>query len=110
MPKLTKEERLRNLELAMAARRARVELKALMKSGGISLADALNDSRARRMRVKEFLTSLPGVGDKKAEAIMLALGIASNRRIAGLGSAQRAALAAAESDGWGNLLTKRPRV
>lgn len=85
LPTLTDEQRHRNLELAMEARRARAELKRQLKAGQVTLADALDDERAQRMYVRQLLASLPG--------------IASERRVHGLGKRQRSALIAlSESD------------
>lgn len=102
LPKLTMDERLHALERAMEARRARTELKNLMKSGEVSVTDAIQDSRAEKMRVKAFLMAVPGIGDKKADKIMRSLGIAPNRRVRGLGRNQRAALLAMEHNGFAN--------
>lgn len=67
----------------------RTEFKGLVKTGEISLADALADDRAKRIRVYEFLMCIPGIGKAKADDIMRKLGIAENRRVQGLGSRQR---------------------
>lgn len=56
---------------------------------GAFLADALDDDRAKRIRVHEFLMCIPGIGKAKADDIMRKLGIAENRRVQGLGSRQR---------------------
>ena len=77
------------LERAAEARRERTEFKGLVKTGEISLADALADDRAKRIRVHEFLMCIPGIGKAKADDIMRKLGIAENRRVQGLGSRQR---------------------
>lgn len=94
VPTLTDEERRRNLELAMEARRTRAELRRQLKAGQVSLADALEDERAQRMYVCQLLASLPGIAQSRAETIMLNLGIAPNRRVHGLGKRQRAELIA----------------
>lgn len=77
------------LERSAEARRERMEFKELVKKGEISLADALDDDRAKRIRVHEFLMCIPGIGKAKADDIMRKLGIAENRRVQGLGSRQR---------------------
>lgn len=89
LPKLTDEQRKENLIRAMAARRERFEFKNLMKKGEISLADALDDDRAKRIYVRHFLMSVPYIGEAKAEVIMRELHIAPNRRVQGLGYRQR---------------------
>ena len=82
LPEMTDEQRKAALERA-------AEFKGLVKTGEISLADALADDRAKRIRVHEFLMCIPGIGKAKADDIMRKLGIAENRRVQGLGSRQR---------------------
>lgn len=89
LPEMTDELRKENLVRAMAARRERFEFKNLMKKGEISLADAIADDRAKRIYVRQFLMSVPYIGEVKAEAIMRELHIAPNRRVQGLGYHQR---------------------
>ena len=89
LPEMTDEQRKAALERAAEARRERTEFKGLVKTGEISLADALADDRAQRIRVHEFLMCIPGIGKAKADDIMRKLGIAENRRVQGLGSRQR---------------------
>ena len=89
LPEMTDEQRKAALERSAEARRERMEFKELVKKGEISLADALADDRAKRIRVHEFLMCIPGIGKAKADDIMRKLGIAENRRVQGLGSRQR---------------------
>lgn len=89
LPEMTDEQRKAALERAAEACRERTEFKGLVKTGEISLADALADDRAKRIRVHEFLMCIPGIGKAKADDIMRKLGIAENRRVQGLGSRQR---------------------
>lgn len=89
LPEMTDEQRKAALERSAEARRERMEFKELVKKGKISLADALADDRAKRIRVHEFLMCIPGIGKAKADDIMRKLGIAENRRVQGLGSRQR---------------------
>lgn len=89
LPEMTDEQRKAALERSAEARRERMEFKELVKKGEISLADALADDRAKRIRVYEFLMCIPGIGKAKADDIMRKLGIAENRRVQGLGSRQR---------------------
>lgn len=97
---LTTEQSLRNLEAARKARNDRADLKMMMKAGKVSFADALNDERAQRMFVRQFLASLPSIGKAKAEKIMAALRIAPNRRVRGLGERQRERLISLSESGW----------
>lgn len=89
LPEMTEEKRKAALERSLAARRERMEFKDLVRKGELSLADALDDDRAKRIRVHEFLMCIPGIGKTKADDIMRKLGIAENRRVQGLGSRQR---------------------
>lgn len=98
LPEMTDEQRKAALERAAEARRERTEFKGLVKTGEISLADALADDRAKRIRVHEFLMCIPGIGKAKADDIMRKLGIAENRRVQGLGSRQREGIVDAEDE------------
>ncbi len=95
-PKLTAEQRAAALEKAAKARRARAEMKELLKTGSISfpklLETAASDELIAGMKVSAVLSSMPGTGKIKAKRLMETLGIADNRRIRGLGERQRAAL------------------
>lgn len=106
-PSQTDEERSRALELAMQARRERTRLKQYMKAGKVSIAEALDNEYARRIPVRQLLASVPGIGASKAERIMLALHIAPNRRVGGLGSRQRDALLSLEENGWNPALYRQ---
>lgn len=107
LPKLTNEERLRALEYAGEVRCARAQIKQYMKAGKLSLAEALDDERARRIPVRQLIASVPGIGPAKAERIMIALRIAANRRVKGLGPRQREALLSLEESGWDPALYRR---
>lgn len=93
-PILTPEQRAAALEKAKEARAARAEIKARLKMGSLSLAEALDsdDGNVGKLKVVSLLESLPGVGKVKARKVMDDVGIADNRRIQGLGTQQRAAL------------------
>ena len=93
-PQLTPEQRAAALEKAAAARAARAEIKARLKMGTMSLAEALesDDDNVGRLKVVAVLESLPGVGKVKARRTMEEIGIADNRRVQGLGAQQRQAL------------------
>jgi DNA uptake protein ComE-like DNA-binding protein len=93
-PQLTPEQRTAALAKAAEARAARAEIKARLKMGSMSLADALasEDSDVGRLKVVSLLESLPGVGKVKARKIMEDVEIADNRRVQGLGAQQKAKL------------------
>jgi hypothetical protein len=100
-PKLTPEQRAQALAKAAEARRARAEIKELLKNGTITLPElferAETDEHVAGMKVKAVLGSLPGLGKVKSHRMMESLEISENRRMRGLGSRQREALLAALS-------------
>lgn len=93
-PQLTPEQRTAALAKAAEARAARAEIKARLKMGSMSLADALSstDGDVGKLKVVSLLESLPGVGKVKARKIMADVDIADNRRVQGLGAQQRTKL------------------
>ena len=93
-PQLTPEQRAAALAKAAEARAAMADVKARLKMGSMSLADALasDDASVGKLKVVSMLESLPGVGKVKARRLMDEIGIADNRRVQGLGPQQRAAL------------------
>ncbi|ASN52053.1 MULTISPECIES: integration host factor, actinobacterial type [Sinomonas] len=84
------------LEKAVAARVARAEAKALLRSGEATVGEVLEraqtDEALARLKVTDMLESLHGVGPVRALAILEGLGIAPSRRLRGLGAHQRRAL------------------
>ncbi|WP_413247789.1 integration host factor, actinobacterial type [Sinomonas flava] len=84
------------LEKAVAARAARAEAKALLRSGEATVGEVLEraqtDEALARLKVTDMLESLHGVGPVRALAILEGLGIAPSRRLRGLGAHQRRAL------------------
>lgn len=98
LPILTPEQRADALAKAAVARQRRAEIKSRLKHSGESLGAVLDlgerDDVVGKMRVTALLESLPGVGKVRAAQIMERLGIASTRRVRGLGTKQRAALVA----------------
>jgi hypothetical protein len=98
LPELDPEQRRAALEKATEARRVRAELKQMLKAGEVSLSEVLDraeDSDAlAKMRVSDVVQAMPGVGKVRARRLMEDLGIATSRRIRGLGANQRARLLA----------------
>jgi len=90
-PLLTPEQRAAALVKAAEARAARAEIKARLKMGSMSLADALSstDGNVGKLKVVSLLESLPGLGKVKARRIMSDIEIADNRRVQGLGAQQK---------------------
>jgi hypothetical protein len=93
-PQLTPEQRAAALAKAAEARAARAEIKARLKMGSLTLAQALesSDDNVGKLKVQSLLESLPGVGKVKAREVMNDVGVADNRRVQGLGAQQKAAL------------------
>ena len=97
LPTLTEEQRAENQKKAVAARKARADLKARIKRGEVDFATVLSseDPIASRMRVYELLTSLPKIGHAKAKKMMADCRVTESRRVGGLGEKQKKALMAA---------------
>ena len=80
---------------AVAARRARAAVKAEVARGARSPLDVLREAYEvpegveGRLRVTEFLTSIPAIGATKSARIMQDLGISTSKRLGGLGRLQR---------------------
>lgn len=80
---------------AVAARRARAEVKAAITSGERSPLDVLRvafddpEGIEGRLRVTEFLTAMPAIGVTKRERILEQLEISPAKRLGGLGRLQR---------------------
>ena len=89
-PKLSAQARADAGAKAIASRRERAEVKALLASGNIGIFDVINDGREsiQRMRVRELLDAAPGIGSRRTFTIMTKAGISETRRIGGLGSHQ----------------------
>jgi guanylate kinase len=91
-PQLTPEQRHQALLKASSSRKRRAEVKARLKVGEFSIDDILeiakNEDAVAKMRVKELLESLSGVGKVRAQSLMERLNISPSRRIQGLGRLQ----------------------
>ena len=95
-PKLSASQRQDALDKAARSRKARAEIKNRVKSGELSFTEVLDlaksDSVAGKMRVRELIEAVPGVGKIRASAMMERLEISLTRRIQGLGVHQIGAL------------------
>lgn len=91
-PNLTKDQRLAAAAKGVEARKARAEAKRRLAAGEVSIESLLasDDPAIKRMRVRELLMSIGGVGEVRASAAMADMSIAAGRRIGGLGALQRA--------------------
>jgi transposase len=94
---MTAEQQRETLQKAAAARRERTRALAGLKNGNVTLAAVLDDKEnpLQRAFVRQVLRALPGIGAVTADRIMTEIGIDARRRIAGLGTRQRAELVAA---------------
>lgn len=91
-PVLTPEQRELALKKAAASRKRRSEVKLEIKNGALSIDDvlqlAVSEDAIAKMRVREFLESVSGVGKIRAAVLMERLKISPTRRIQGLGRQQ----------------------
>jgi guanylate kinase len=91
-PQLTAEQRQQALLKAANSRKRRAEVKSKMKNSEISIDEILllakTEDAIAKMRVKELLESLSGVGKVRAQSLMERLNISPSRRIQGLGRLQ----------------------
>ena len=91
-PQLTLEQRQAALLKAASSRKRRAEVKLKVKSGEFSIDTILEIAKTEdaiaKMRVKELLESLSGVGKIRAFSMMERLNISATRRIQGLGRLQ----------------------
>jgi hypothetical protein len=95
LPQLSDEARKEALKKAAAARSARAELRAKVKSGELSFADVLakiGDPVVDKIKIITLIESLPGYGKAKAAKLLADLDISDTRRVKGLGEKQKAAL------------------
>lgn len=83
---------------AVAARRARADIKKSVAEGRRIPSDVLEvggtdpESTEARLRVRELMISIPGLGPIRSSRIMAQLGISESKRIGGLGVRQRGIL------------------
>lgn len=99
-PALTPEQRALAVQRAAYARRVRAEVRNRLKHSGDALGDVIRRGQSDdgdgpvigRMRVSALLESMPGVGPVRARQAMDRIGIASTRRVRGLGVNQVGAL------------------
>lgn len=91
-PILTAEQRAAALAKAAQSRKRRAEVKGKIKRGEFSIDTVLeiaaNEEAIAKMRVRELLEALTGVGKVRATSLMERLKISPTRRIGGLGRHQ----------------------
>lgn len=94
-PTMTPEQRAAALEKARIVRAKRSEITKKMSMGITAPAEVLamvDDPVVGRMKVKAFISAIPGYGKVKTEKVMEELGIPADRRLQGLGTNQMQAL------------------
>jgi guanylate kinase len=91
-PKLSSEQRSAALAKAAHSRKRRAEIKSKIKNSDYSIDAVLElartDEAIAKMRVRELLEALSGVGKIRAQNLMERFNISPTRRIAGLGRHQ----------------------
>ncbi|WP_172135310.1 integration host factor, actinobacterial type [Adlercreutzia sp. ZJ473] len=90
-PTMTPEQRAAALEKARVVRAQRSEITQKLSMGIMTPAEVLgkaDDPVIGRMKVKAFVSAIPGFGKVKTEKLLEELGIPADRRIQGLGSNQ----------------------
>lgn len=96
LPETTEEQRAAALARAAEARRTRAEIKELLKTGSLTLAEVLDraeeDPLVAGTKAQAIILSMPGMGKIATKRLMEDIGIAENRTLRGLGSRQRAQL------------------
>ncbi len=89
VPEITDAQRAEALDRSREARRYRAAAKIRLKSGSLTMQEALADRRLARMRAGELIKSMPGVGRKSALPAAQALCVDPSRRLSQLGCRQR---------------------
>lgn len=92
------------LAAAVAARKARTEVVAKVTAGELSPSRVIDlareDKAVARLRPERLARAIPGVGPAKAADFISHAGIASTKRIGGLGKNQKALLSEALDAAW----------
>jgi guanylate kinase len=91
-PQLTAQQRSDALKKAAESRKFRAEVKSKIRTGEFTIDEifemAKDNEAVAKMRVKELLESMSGVGKVRALSLMQRLNISPTRRIQGLGRLQ----------------------
>lgn len=102
LPELTQEQRMEYLTRAAEARTERARALREIARGEMTCEESMRDPRLKRCKVYMWLRAFPGIGERKAEAIMQRLGISPARRVQGMGARQRERVAGAIAEARGN--------
>ncbi len=96
VPQRSDEQRRAALAEAQRVRQVQAQVKQMLKTGEVGLADVLDRAddadEVARLRVADVLRALPRIGPIRSRRLMEALDIAASRRLGGLGPNQRRAL------------------
>lgn len=99
VPVRSASERDAALVAALGARQERARLREALRQRELSGVDVLQNADANpvwaALKVTWVLEALPGIGPARAAQLMDEIGVASTRRVQGLGVRQRSALVAA---------------
>ena len=89
-PRLSRRDRRKAGEKAVAARQERAKVKEQVANGQLFFFDLFKDERKSisRMKLSDLLQAVPGVGQIRAEIIFDKTGISPSRRIGGVGKRQ----------------------
>lgn len=89
-PRLSRRSRRKAGESAVKARQERAKVKELIATGQLFFFDLFEDPRksVKRMKLKDLLQSVPGIGKVRAEIVMGKAQISPSRRIGGVGKRQ----------------------
>lgn len=92
-PALSESARAQALAKSIQSRQRRAVIKAKIRAGELGIVEVLDLAKGEdvlaRMRVRELLESMPGLGKIRAPALMDRLGISPTRKIGGLGKHQQ---------------------
>jgi formamidopyrimidine-DNA glycosylase len=92
VPTLTNEQRREALKKAMRIREERAELKKRVRAGELDPWEAWELPLMQKVKTKQFLVCIPGIGNALADQIMTAACISPSRTVGGLGCNQRETL------------------
>lgn len=93
LPEMTDEQRAAALAKAGEARRARAEMKELLSTGSMTLAEVFAKAEADDIiagtKIYPVVVAMPGMGKVTTKRLFEEHGISETRRIRGLGSRQK---------------------
>ena len=90
-PALSNEQREYARRVAAEARRERADVRASLRDGRVTVIHVLDSpiEAHQRMRVRDVVLALPGIGPIRCAEILEAAGIASTKHVGGLTEHQR---------------------